>query len=150
MSWNRLLLLLALAAAPAAADDGRDRVLRFFYGGKVGISALALATAITEPEGSSFERLVVGGSSALVGMTSGLVLFHSRRDNGTALRRWRTAALVVDAALTALAAGAAIHRWSDPDSTISDQYAGLGFAVLAGVGLVVSAADLVPFEAEER
>ncbi len=146
-----LALAMALAAArPARADGTRDTLLAWYYGGKTGLSVLAAGTALTDPYASTPERVVVGGSALLVGVPSAMILANARHRNPAALRRWRTTAFVVDAALSALALGAGVSIWADRDSSISDQYAGLGLVALGLVGVLASSADLVPFAAERR
>ena len=144
-----VLIATALAAAsPAHADGPRDTLLSLYYGGKLGLSALAIGTALTEPAISTPERLVVGGASLLVGVPSAVVLVQARRGNAAALRRWRIAAFAVDATLSAVAIGCGIRPWADPDSTISEDYAGLALVTLGLAGALACAADLAPFEAE--
>jgi hypothetical protein len=139
-------LAIALAAVPAARAD--DTLLPIFYGAKLALSVLAAGTAVTDPDASAGERLVVGGASLMVGAPSAFVLAQRRRGNVAALRRWRIASFVVDAALSAVALGAGVSAWADPSSSLDDDYAGLALVSLGLAGALVSCVDLVPFEME--
>ena len=139
-----------VAAAPAVAEESQDALLRLYYGAKVGISVLGVGAALTDPEASTTGRLVAGSASLLVGIPATLVLAQAGRHGATAVRSWRIAAFIVDAALSSAAVGAGVYLWARPDSTISDEYAGLGFVMLGLAGAIACSADLVPFAAERR
>jgi hypothetical protein len=145
-----MLVQPALAHADPPVDPASQELepfepLHLYHGGKLVLSLLMAGTAITAPDASSNERLLVGGSSLLLGLPAAAVLYHSRRGHTTVTRRWQLASFAVDLALAgSLAAyGAYLIAEGGP----SGQWTGLA-ALSTGVsGILVSRLDLKPFRA---
>lgn len=117
--------------------------LHLYHGGKLMVSLLLAGTAATDPGTNGNERLILGGSSLLLGLPAAAVFYHSRRGHATATRRWQLAAFATDLALSGSLAvyGAFLMVEGNP----SDQWTGLAALSTGVLGMVVSRLDLKPF-----
>ena len=116
--------------------------LHLYHGGKLVVSLLMAGTAATSPEASGNERLLVGGSSLLLGLPAAAVLYHSRRGHMTLTRRWQFAAFTVDLVLAGSLA--AYVGYLIAEGGVGDQWTGLAAVSTGVLGLMVSRLDLIP------
>ena len=116
--------------------------LHLYHGGKLVVSLLMAGTAATAPEASGKERLLVGGSSLLLGIPAAAVLYHSRRGHVIATRRWQLAAFAADLVLAGSLA--AYGSFLILEGAHSDQWTGLAALSTGVFGMLISRLDLIP------
>jgi len=119
--------------------------LHLYHGGKLAVSLLLAGTAATAPDASGNERLIIGGSSLLLGLPAAAVLYHSRRGHTAVTRRWQLAAFAIDLALAGSLAGYGAYLVVEGNP--GDQWTGLAALSTGVMGMVVSRLDLAAFRA---
>ncbi|TVQ20896.1 MAG: hypothetical protein EA383_17965 [Spirochaetaceae bacterium] len=122
--------------------------LLFWHGGKVIISGLTMGTAITDPDLSQTDRVIVGGVSLLLGVPAIGVLHNSVTGNPTAIRSWRIVGLVVDLGLSATLIGYGVRQAVDSDPT--NDWSAVASISVGGLGLLLSALNAMPLRIERE
>jgi hypothetical protein len=132
-------------AAPAARQLEPLEPLHLYHGGKLAVSLLMAGTAATAPDAGGTERLLVGGSSLLLGLPAAAVLYHSRRGHTAVTRRWQLASFAVDLVLAGSLAAYGAYLIAEGDT--GSQWTGLAALTTGVSGILVSRLDLMPFQA---
>ena len=120
--------------------------LLFWHGGKLLISGLTLGTALTDPDLSQEDRLLLGGTGALLAIPAIGVLRNTVTRNTTAIRNWRLAGFVVDLGLSATLMSLGVRQAIDPNP--SNDWNAVASISIGGLGILLSGLNLLPLRME--
>jgi hypothetical protein len=120
--------------------------LLFWHGGKLLISGLTLGTALTDPDLSQADRVLVAGTGALLAIPAIGVLRNTVTRNTTAIRNWRLVGFVVDLGLSATLISLGVRQAIDPNP--SNSWNAVASISIGGLGILLSGLNLLPLRME--
>jgi len=121
--------------------------LLFWHAGKLMVSGLIMGTALTDPDVSQNDRVLVGGASLLLVIPAIGVLRNTAIRRPTAIRNWRIVGFVVDLGLSATLISLGVRQAMDSNPT--NDWTAVATLSVGGLGLLLSGLNLLPLRVEQ-